>query len=48
MKKISSSGIFCEFYKNNYIYVDKTECIYNLIDNNKKIFSPAHAALVNP
>ena len=38
MKKISSSGIFCEFYKNNYIYVDKTECIYNLIDNNKKIF----------
>lgn len=38
MKKISSSGIFREFYDNNYIYVDKTECIFNLIDNNKKIF----------
>ena len=38
MKKISSSGIFKDFYCENYIYVDKTEDIYDLISNNKKVF----------
>ena len=38
MKKVSSSAIFRDFYTENYIYVDKTEAIYNLLSNNKKIF----------
>ena len=37
MKKVSSSAIFRDFYTENYIYVDKTEAIYNLLSNNKKI-----------
>ena len=38
MKKVSSSAIFRDFYTENYIYVDKTEAIYNLLSNNKKIW----------
>ena len=45
MKKISSSGIFKDFYCENYIYVDKTEDIYDLISNNKKYSFHALAVL---
>jgi hypothetical protein len=38
MKKISVSENIENFSKNNYIYVDKTEYIYNLINNHERVF----------
>ena len=38
MKKISNTGSFKNFYLNNQIYVDKTEYIYNLLNNEARVF----------
>ncbi|MBO6258133.1 MAG: AAA family ATPase, partial [Succinivibrio sp.] len=38
MKKIASSENIEKFSQNDYIYIDKTEYIYNLIENNERIF----------
>ena len=46
MKNISSTGSFINFYLNNYIYVDKTKYIRDLIKL-EEFLSPAHVVLVN-
>ena len=38
MKTISNSWSFSDFLDDNYIYIDKTENIYNLLKNEKKVF----------
>lgn len=38
MKTISNSWSFTDFLDDNYIYIDKTENIYNLLKNEKKVF----------
>ena len=38
MKTISNSWSFSDFLDDNYIYIDKTETIYNLLKNEKKVF----------
>ena len=38
MKPISSSGSFKDFTNDNFIYIDKTENIYNLLKTKKKVF----------
>ena len=38
MKKIGNTGSFKYFYLNNQIYVDKTEYIYNLLNNEARVF----------
>ena len=38
MKKIGNNASFAKFYIKDQIYVDKTETIYNLIDNEERIF----------
>ena len=38
MKKIGNTGSFNNFYLNNQIYVDKTEYIYNLLNNEARVF----------
>ena len=38
MKKIGNTGSFKNFYSNNQIYVDKTEYIYNLLNNEARVF----------
>lgn len=38
MKTISNSWSFTDFLDDNYIYIDKTETIYKLLNNEKKIF----------
>ena len=38
MKKIGNTGSFKNFYLNDQIYVDKTEYIYNLINNEARAF----------
>lgn len=38
MKTISNSWSFTDFLDDNYIYIDKTETIYNLLKNEKKVF----------
>ena len=38
MKKIASSENIENFSRNDYIYIDKTEYIYNLIENNERVF----------
>ena len=38
MKKIGNTGSFKKFYLNDQIYVDKTEYIYNLINNESRVF----------
>ena len=38
MKKIGNNSSFAKFYIKDQIYVDKTETIYNLIDNEERIF----------
>ena len=38
MKKIGNTGSFKKFYLNDQIYVDKTEYIYNLINNEARVF----------
>ena len=38
MKKIGNTGSFKNFYLNDQIYVDKTEYIYNLINNEARVF----------
>ncbi|MGN0916476.1 MAG: AAA family ATPase [Succinivibrio sp.] len=38
MKTISNSGSFTDFFNDNYIYIDKTETIYNLLTRQKKVF----------
>ncbi|WP_031491045.1 AAA family ATPase [Succinivibrio dextrinosolvens] len=38
MKVIAQSENIENFCKNNYIYVDKTEYIYNLINNHERVF----------
>ena len=38
MKKIGNTGSFKNFYLNNQIYVDKTEYIYNLLNNEARVF----------
>ena len=47
MKKIGNTGSFKKFYLNDQIYVDKTEYIYNLINNEAESLSPVRAVLVN-
>lgn len=32
MKTISISGSFTDFFSRNYIYIDKTETIYKLLE----------------
>jgi len=38
MKDISSTGSFADFTLKNFIYVDKTEYIYNLLDSEERVF----------
>lgn len=38
MKTISNSWSFTDFLDDNYIYIDKTETIYKLLNNEKKVF----------
>ncbi|MGN0915632.1 MAG: AAA family ATPase, partial [Succinivibrio sp.] len=38
MKQISNSGSFTDFLDSNYIYIDKTETIYNLLTRQRKVF----------
>ena len=38
MKTISNSWSFTDFLDDNYIYIDKTENIYNLLKNEKRVF----------
>ena len=38
MKKIGNTGSFKNFVLNNQIYVDKTEYIYNLLNNEARVF----------
>ena len=38
MKDISSAASFCDFYRDNFIYVDKTEYIYNLLNRAERVF----------
>ena len=38
MKTISVSGSFEDFTNDSFIYIDKTESIYNLLKNNKRVF----------
>ena len=38
MKEIASSEHIENFSRNDYIYIDKTEYIYNLIENNERVF----------
>ena len=38
MKKIGNTGSFKKFYLNDQIYVDKTEYIYNFINNEARVF----------
>ncbi|MBO6257987.1 MAG: AAA family ATPase, partial [Succinivibrio sp.] len=38
MKKIATSENIENFSQNDYIYIDKTEYIYNLIENNERVF----------
>ena len=38
MKDISSTGSFIDFTLENFIYVDKTEYIYNLLSNEARVF----------
>ncbi|MBO5565917.1 MAG: AAA family ATPase [Succinivibrio sp.] len=38
MKIIASSENIEDFLNEDYIYVDKTEYIYNLIRNNSRVF----------
>ena len=38
MKKIASSENIENFSQGDYIYIDKTEYIYNLIENNERVF----------
>ena len=37
MKIISSSGSFYDFTNDNFIYIDKTEIIYNLLKTKKRV-----------
>ena len=37
MKIISSSGSFDDFTNDNFIYIDKTEIIYNLLKTKKRV-----------
>ena len=38
MKTISNSWSFTDFLDDNYIYIDKTETLYKLLNNEKKVF----------
>ena len=38
MKDIRSTGSFADFTLKNFIYVDKTEYIYNLLDSEERVF----------
>ncbi|MBO6257854.1 MAG: AAA family ATPase [Succinivibrio sp.] len=38
MKEIASSENIEDFLDCDFIYIDKTEYIYNLITNNKRVF----------
>ncbi|MBO6258228.1 MAG: AAA family ATPase, partial [Succinivibrio sp.] len=38
MKKIATSENIENFSQHDYIYIDKTEYIYNLIENNERVF----------
>ena len=38
MKSISSTGSFADFTLKNFIYVDKTEYIYNLLETEERVF----------
>ncbi|MDD6756034.1 MAG: AAA family ATPase [Succinatimonas sp.] len=38
MKKIGNNASFAKFYIKDQIYIDKTETIYNLLDNEDRIF----------
>ena len=38
MKKIGNNDSFAKFYIKDQIYIDKTETIYNLLDNEERIF----------
>ncbi len=38
MKDISSAGSFADFTLKNFIYVDKTEYIYNLLETEERVF----------
>lgn len=38
MKKIGNNASFAKFYIKDQIYIDKTETIYNLLDNEERIF----------
>ena len=38
MKTISSSGSFKDFTNDNFIYIDKTKTIYNLLKTKKRVF----------
>ncbi|MBO6258787.1 MAG: AAA family ATPase [Succinivibrio sp.] len=38
MKEIAQSEHIEHFLEQDYIYVDKTEYIYNLIENNERVF----------
>lgn len=38
MKKIGNNDSFATFYIKDQIYIDKTETIYNLLDNEERIF----------
>ena len=38
MKDISSTGAFADFTLKNFIYVDKTEYIYNLLNREERVF----------
>ncbi len=38
MKNISSAGSFADFTLKNFIYVDKTEYIYNLLETEERVF----------
>ena len=38
MKKIGNNDSFAKFYIKDQIYIDKTETIYNLLNNEERIF----------
>ena len=38
MKKIGNNASFAKFYIKDQIYIDKTETIYNLLNNEERIF----------
>lgn len=38
MKKIGNNASFAKFYIKDQIYIDKTETIFNLLNNEERIF----------